>query len=330
MPEGRGAARRGLLGVLIGLAAAFAFGTGGVVVKPLFLAGWTPGAAVVGRLVIAAVVLAAPALLAVRGDLRPLWRARWVVLVYALLAVAGVQVAFYAALERIPVSIALLIEYLAPVVLLLVAWARTRRMPHRVVLLGAALALAGLVLVIGPTGSGALDPLGLLLAGIAMLGVAIFYAVGDKAAGVPPVTLAWAGFVIGAIVLGVVGATGLLPLHAEFGEVDFLGGRAPWWTPLLVVGIVSTAFAYAAGVTAITLLGSRVASFLGLAEVVFAGVVGWILLGEAIPPLGLIGAALILGGIVLVRLEPGTPAPLPEPIPTTAPIDLPGAEPPTR
>jgi len=272
------AMRRSILGVTLGLAAALAFGAGGTIIKPLFAEDWTPGAAVFARLTIAAVVLAVPALLAIRGNFRSLWRARWIVLAYAALAVAGVQLAFYASLQRIPVSIALLIEYLAPVALLLLAWARSRRMPHRLVLIGAAIALVGLVLVIGPAGSGALDPVGVILAGVAMVGVAFYYVVGDRAAGVPPVTLAWTGFVIGALILGAAGLIGVLPMHATFGEVDFFGGRAPWWVPLVVVGVVSTAFAYVAGITAITLLGTRVASFLGLSEVFFAGIVGGIVL----------------------------------------------------
>jgi len=320
-------ARRSILGIVIGLAAGLAFGAGGVIVKPLFVEGWSPGAAVFGRLVVAAIALAIPALLAVRFELRPLLRAWRLVLAYAVLAVAGVQLAFYAAIERIPVSIGLLVEYLAPVALLLLAWGRTRRMPHRIVLLGAALAIGGLVLVIGPSGTGDLDPIGVGLAGIAMIGVAFYYIVGDRApAGVPPVTLAWAGFVIGALALGLAGLVGVLPMRASFGEVTFLGMQTPWWVPLVTVGVVSTAFAYVAGITAITLLGARLASFLGLSEVVFAGVVGWIVLGEAIGAVGLLGAALILVGIVLVRLEPSAAdaAPLPEPVTAPLPIVLPG------
>ncbi len=316
--------RRGALGVVMGLAAGLAFGAGGTIVKPLFAEGWSPGAAVFGRLLVAAAVLAIPALVAVRFDLRPLLRGWRTVLAYAVLAVAGVQLAFYASIERIPVSIALLIEYLAPVALLLLAWTRTRRMPHRLVLVGAALAVGGLVLVIDPTGSGGLDPIGLLLAAVAMIGVAFYYVVGDRAPeGVPPVTLAWSGFVIGALALGLAGLVGVLPMHATFGEVDFFGMRSAWWVPLLTVGVVSTAFAYVAGITSITLLGTRFASFLGLSEVVFAGVVGWIVLGEAIAPLGLVGAVLILGGIVLVRLEPAAAPSAPEPLPGPADADEP-------
>lgn len=294
---------RGLVGIALGLGAGLAFGAGGVFVKPLLESGWSPGAAVLARISIAAVLLAVPGLIALRFDLRPLWRARWTVLLYGLVAVAGVQFAFYASLERIPVSTTLLIEYLAPIALVLFAWLRTRRMPQLIVLGGSVLAIAGLVLVIGP-GGGDLDPLGLIFAGIAMIGVCVYYAIGESAADqLPPVALIAAGFVVGAIALAIAGAVGLMPMEGTFTDVPFLGGTAPWWVLLLTVGALSTAFAYLAGVAAIRMLGARLSSFLGLSEVVFAGIVGWILLGEALGPLQILGGALILGGIVLVRLE---------------------------
>ena len=318
-------ASRGLIGIALGLAAGLAFGAGGVFVKPLLESGWSPGAAVLARITVAALLLAVPGLIALRFDLRPLWRARWTVLVYGLVAVAGVQFAFYASLERIPVSTTLLIEYLAPIALVLFAWVRTRRMPQRIVLAGSVLAIAGLVLVIGP-GGGSLDPLGLLFAAVAMIGVCVYYAIGERAAEqLPPVALIAAGFVVGAIALALTGLVGLLPMEATFTDVPFLGGTAPWWVPLLTVGAFSTAFAYVAGLAAITMLGSRLAAFLGLSEVVFAGIVGWILIGEALGPLQILGGLLILGGIVCVRME--RPAPEPagvavelggEPVPTTS------------
>jgi drug/metabolite transporter (DMT)-like permease len=244
-----------------------------------------------------------PASEVLRFDLRPLWRARWTVLLYGLVAVASVQVAFYASLERIPVSMTLLIEYLAPIALVLFAWVRTRRMPQVIVLGGSVLAIVGLVLVIGP-GGGDLDALGLVFAAIAMIGVCVYYAIGERATEqLPPVALIAAGFVVGAIALGLAGLVGVLPMRVALIDVAFLGGTAPWWAPLVTVGAVSTAFAYTAGVAAIRLLGARLSSFLGLSEVVFAGIVGWILLGEALGALQILGGVLILGGIVFVRLE---------------------------
>lgn len=329
-------ASRGIIGIALGLAAGLAFGAGGVFVKPLLEAGWSPGTAVLARISIAAALLVVPALIALRFDLRPLWRARWTILLYGLVAVAGVQVAFYASIERIPVSMTLLIEYLAPIALVLFAWVRTRRMPQLIVIGGSVLAMAGLVLVIGP-GGGELDTLGLILAAIAMIGVCVYYAVGERATEqLPPVALLAAGFVVGAIALGIGGLIGILPMEATFAEVGFLGGSAPWWVPLLTVGAVSTAFAYTAGVAAIRMLGSRLSSFLGLSEVVFAAIIGWILLGEALGALQILGGVFILGGIVLVKMERGEPtaasvaldvdlAPVPNGTPVDPPADPPRA-----
>lgn len=294
---------RGMAGIGLGLASGLAFGAGGAIVKPLLEAGWTPGAAVFARISVAAIVLVLPALWALRFDLRPLWRARWTVLAYALIAIAGTQVAFYASIATIPVSTALLIEYLAPVALVLAAWVRRRHAPQLVVIAGSVLAVAGLVLVIGP-GGGALDPVGLLYAGIAMLGVCVYYVMGERAdASLPPIALAGSGFVIGALALGLLGITGIVPFAAVFTEVGYFGATAPWWIPVLTVGVVSTAFAYVAGISAIRMLGTRLASFLGLSEVVFAAVVAWAVLGEDIGPLQALGGLGILAGIVLVRLE---------------------------
>ena len=329
--------RRSLTGILLGLTAAIAFGAGGVIVKPLLESGWTPAAAVIARVSITAVVLLIPGLLALRVhgaerlriDLRPLWRAKWTVLVYATLAVAGVQVAFYTAIQRIPVATTLLIEYLAPVALVVLAWVRTRHRPAGIVLIGSVVAIGGLVLVVGP-GGGNLDPVGVGIAGIAMIGVAAYYLMGDRPE-LPPMALIAAGFVVGAIELWIIAPTGLLPVAATFGEVPFLGGSSPWWVPTIAVALFSTAVAYVAGIAAIGRLGSRLSSFLGLTEVLFAGVFGWLLLGEALGPIQIVGGVLVLAGIVLIRLEKPAPDLVdPMPIadlgiagaPITAPIDL--------
>jgi len=318
-------------GIFVGLLAAFAFGAGGVVVKYLLDGGWTPVAAVIARVTITAVVLLVPGLIALKGDLRPLWRARWTVLIYGTLAVAGVQVAFYSAIQTIPVATTLLIEYLAPVALVALAWVRTRRRPASIVLLGALVAVIGLVLVVGP-GGGSLDPVGLVLAGLAMVGVATYYLLGDPPEGLPPLALIAAGFVIGAAELWILAPTGLLPVAATFGDLPFIWGPAPWWVPVLIVALGATALAYVAGVAAITRLGSRLASFLGLTEVLFAAVIGWMLLGQALSTVQIVGGVLILGGIVLIRLEkPVEPPRDVVPVgdlgaagaPITAPISLP-------
>lgn len=298
------------LGLLIALLAAATFGMSGAFVKPLLESGWSPVAAVTVRAAVGGIVLLPFALASVRGRWDAVWRGRWRLLGMALLGVAGTQVLYFAAIQRIPVSTGILIEYLAPVLLVAVAWARSRRAPHAVVLAGSAVAVVGLVLVVSPGGAGALDPFGLLLAVIAMVGCAAFYVIAARPSdGLPPVALASGGLLIGALALAVVGATGLLPVTVSFADVDLFGRPTAWWVPIAVVGVLATAVAYASSITATELLGSRLASFVGLLEVVAATLYAWLLLGERLSLLQLLGGLLILAGIALVRADP-TPAPV--------------------
>ncbi|MET3566770.1 drug/metabolite transporter (DMT)-like permease [Leifsonia sp. 563] len=297
------------LGLLIAVLSAATFGMSGAFIKPLLESGWSPVAAVTARALIGGVVLLPFALIAVRGRWAAVWRGRWRLLGMALVGVAGTQVLYFAAIQRIPVSTGILVEYLAPVLLVVAVWMRTRRAPRVVVLAGSVLAIGGLVLVVSPGGSGALDPLGLVLAVLAMGGCAAFYVIAARPSdGLPPVALASGGLLIGAIALGAVGATGVLPVTVSFADVPLFGQSVAWWVPLAVVGVFATAVAYAASITATELLGSRLASFTGLLEVVAATLYAWLLLGEQLGLLQLLGGLLILGGIALVRADRSDPA----------------------
>ncbi|WP_374947822.1 DMT family transporter [Agreia sp.] len=292
------------LGLVIAVIAAATFGSSGALIKPVLEAGWSPAAAVTVRALVGGIVLAPVAIVALRGRWSTLWRSRGRVLAMALIGVAATQLLYFAAIQRIPVGTAVLIEYMAPLLLVAFAWASTRRMPKAVVLIGSVVALVGLVLVVSPGGSASFDVLGLTFALAAMIGCAVYYVVAAQPSdGLPPVALAAAGLVVGGIVLGAVGLTGLVPFTATFGEVAMFGGLAPWWMPLLIVGIVSTAIAYATGITASEMLGSRLASFVGLLEVVAATFYAWLLLGERLTIPQMLGGALILVGIGFVRSE---------------------------
>jgi len=301
-------------GLVVAVVAAATFGSSGALVKPLLEAGWSPAAAVTVRALIGGVALSPVAMVMLRGRWSALWRSRGRVLAMALIGVAGTQLLYFAAIQRIPVGTGILIEYMAPLLLVAFAWARTRRMPKAVVLIGSVVAMVGLVMVVSPGGSASFDALGLFFALAAMVGCAIYYLVAAQPSdGLPPVALAAAGLVIGGVALGAVGLTGIVPFTATFGDVALFGGTAPWWIPLVIVGIVSTAIAYATSITASEMLGSRLASFVGLLEVVAATFYAWLLLGEQLTIPQLLGGVLILVGIGFVRSEKTEP-PLDAPI----------------
>ena len=291
-------------GLVFALIAAATFGTSGALIKPLLEAGWSPAAAVTVRVLTGGVVLAPFALLTLRGRWDAVWRGRWRILGMAAVGVAGTQLVYFAAIQRIPVGTGILIEYMAPLLLVAVAWIRTRHAPKAVVLVGSVIALAGLVLVVSPGGSGSFDTLGLMFALLAMVGCAGFYVISARPGdGLPPIALAAAGLLIGGILLGVAGLVGLVPFTASSADVSMFGNDVAWWVPLVAVGVISTAVAYATSITASGMLGSRVASFAGLLEVVAATFYAWLLLGERLTIPQLLGGALILAGIVFVRSE---------------------------
>jgi drug/metabolite transporter (DMT)-like permease len=271
-------------------------------IKPLLEAGWSPAAAVTARVLIGGLVLVPIALISLRGRWSALWRARRRVALMALIGVAATQFFYFAAIRTIPVATALLIELLAPLLLVGLTWTMTRRVPRPLVLLGSAFAVGGLVLVIGPGAIQAVDPLGLVFAFLAMVGCAVYFLVAARPSdGLPPVAFAAAGLVLGGLILGTVGITGLLPFAATYGDVQLAGADVPWWFPLLAVAVISTALAYVAGITSAEVLGSRLASFAALLEVIFAALFAWLLLGEQLMPLQIVGGVLILGGIAAVR-----------------------------
>jgi len=309
-------------GLVVAIIASLSFGTSGAFIKPLLEAGWSPSAAVTARVLVGGLVLLPVALVSLRGSWPALWRARWRVLAMALAGVASTQFFYFAAIQTIPVATAALIELLAPLLLVGVVWATTRRIPHALVLVGSLFAVGGLVLVVGPGAIRAVDPIGLAFAACAMVGCAIYFVIAARPSdGLPPVGFAASGLVLGGLVLGVLGLTGVLPLAATFGAVPLAGNALPWWVPLVIVAVVSTALAYVAGITSAEALGSRLASFVSLLEVVFAALFAWLLLGEQLTPLQLLGGALILGGIAAVRAS-GSDAAVPAALDPLIPVPV--------
>ena len=301
-----------LTGLAIAVVAAMAFGMSGPFVKPLLEAGWSPAAAVTVRALVGGLVLLPFAIVALRGRWSAVWRARSRILAIGLVGVAATQLAYFAAIERIPVGTGILIEFMAPLLLVLVVWVRSRRAPKLVVLAGSVFALIGLGLVVSPSGESSLDLLGLAFAAAAMVGCAVYFVAAAKDDGLPTVAVASISLILGGVVLGLVGLTGVIPFHGSVEPVILFGGAVAWWIPMLIVGVIATAVAYAVSIKASQLLGSRLASFAGLLEVVAATFFAWLLLGEQLTILQLAGGVLILIGIGFVRSEK-TDADLPAP-----------------
>jgi len=309
-------ATRTRVGLLFAVASAASFGMSGALARGLLDAGWTPGAVVLVRIALGALVLTPFGLRALRGRGQAVRRNLPVIVLYGLLAVAGAQFCYYSAVQYMQVGPAILIEYAAPAAVVVWMWLRHGHRPGPVTLLGAALAALGLMLVLDILGGTSISATGVLWALGAMVGCAVYFIVNaDDTTGLPPMGLAWTGLIAGGVFLGALGALGLLPLAVAGGDVALAGTSVPWWVPLGLLGVVSAAVAYGTGVAAGRRLGSRLSSFVGLLEVVASVGFAWLLLGELPGLVQLVGGVLILAGVVAVKLGE---EPVGEPLPTTS------------
>lgn len=291
-------------GTMIALVSAATFGLSGPTAKSLLEAGWSPLAVVLLRIGGASIVLALPVAYLLRRQ-RRIQREGWrTVILFGVIAIAGVQLGFFNAVQTLSVGVAMLLEYLAPVMLLCWAWWRTGRRPATPSLVGAGVALAGLALVIDLTGGISIDPVGAAWGLFAAVCLACYFALSARAGDlVHPVVMAGGGCAVGALAIAVVGAVGILPLSASTGSPLYAGMHTSWLVPAAVLILVSTVAAYLTGIAAVMSLGTRVASFVGLTEVLFAVLFAWLLLAELPTTQQLLGGVLVGAGIILVRRD---------------------------
>jgi drug/metabolite transporter (DMT)-like permease len=290
-------------GLVLAVASALAFSSSGPFIKPLLEAGWSLGAALLVRMGVAGLVLSPALFLAMRRQPAFLRRHWMLILGFGLMPVLGCQLFFFSAMQRMPVAVALLIQYLAPVMLVAFVWLRTRKAPSALVLWGSAVAIAGLVLVVDISGA-SFDLIGTLFALGAAVCVCAYFVISERAGeDLPPLALAAGGLLTGGIIMAILCVTGIMPFAAPPVSVVLAGAEVPWFVPLIWVAAIATTLGYAFGVMAVPRIGSRVASFVGLSEVLFALGFAWLFLAEVPAPIQFAGGALILVGVVLVRLD---------------------------
>jgi drug/metabolite transporter (DMT)-like permease len=290
-------------GLGFALLSATSFGASGALARELLDAGWSAGAIVLIRVGIAALVVLPFGLVSLRGRWRLVGRNAGLITLYGVLAVAGAQFCYFSAVQHMQVGPALLIEYTAPAAVVVWLWLRRGQRPGAVTLVGAGLAALGLVLVLDLLSSADVSIAGVLWGLAAMVGAATYFVISaDEDNGLPPMVLASGGLVVAAFALAALGLVGLLPMHASAASVTYADTTVSWWVPLLVLGVVTAAVPYTSGISAGRRLGSRLASFVALTEVLAGVVFAWLLLGELPRSVQLVGGLLILAGVVFVKL----------------------------
>jgi drug/metabolite transporter (DMT)-like permease len=290
--------------VLLG---ALLFAAGGNVVKALFRLGYSPLVlaqmriwwAFIGLLV--SLLVIRPALLRVgRRELPAL-------AIFGGIGLAGVQLSYYLTIARINIAVALLVEYLGLVVV--TAFERYHRRQAVGTRIWGALAL---VLVGAFFAVGAYRPslfsvnLPGVMLGLVSAGFFAFYLL--RASTLAQRLDTWTMLLFG------FGAGSLL-----WAGFDIVTGTAPpadWrmWAVMALLGLVGTLLPHGLFLMALRTIRPSSAGIVATAEPVFAGVIAYLAFGDRLEPLQLLGAAIIIAGIVIVQTGTG------EPVLATAPL----------
>jgi drug/metabolite transporter (DMT)-like permease len=293
---------RARAGLVFAILAAASFGLSGALASGLLDSGWSPAALVLVRIGVGALALSGPAVMALRGRWHVLRANAGFLLGFGLVAVAGCQFSYFNAVERLPVAIAILVEYAAPVAVVCWLWARHHQAPSRLTMTGAAVAIAGLLLVLDVFSVGSVDGIGVLWALGGMVGCAFFFVVSaGEDNGLPPIVLAAGGLLVGSVALALAGALGLVDMSASTADATYNGTAVSWVLPVVALGVVTAAVSYVTGILASRALGARLASFVALLEVLFSVIFAWLLLGQLPGVIQLLGGVLLLGGVIVVR-----------------------------
>lgn len=286
-------------GILIILLAAILWGTVGVTTRAIFTLSETTALTVAFlRLALALPVLAASAA-AVLGRRGFSASPRHLLLMAGIGSMLAVyQLCYFGAIQRVGVAVATLVTLCAaPVIVALISTTFLGERPTRKLVLAASLAIVGTMLLISPAEDavpGDDTMFGLVLALGSATGYALV-AIASRAIAraAHPLTSMTVGFGVGSLAL--------LPALLLEGVNFSFSPEA--WVLLLYLGIVPSAVAYVLFTIGMRTTVATVASLVTLIEPLTAAALAWLLFGEELGQLALVGAALLLGAVFLLTLE---------------------------
>lgn len=285
------------------VAAAFCWGISAIFAKGAFERGISPEQMAEARVMVAVVPLLAWLALRRRDLLRPPRRALPYLVAFGA-AVVAVNFSYYVAIDRLEVGVAISLQYTAPVLVLALAALTSRRAPSWLVWAAGILTLVGAILVSGAyAGFARIDPVG-VAAGFAAALTFAGYLLSAEAAGrrgAHPASSLLIGFVVAIVIWGVL---------------------QPWWNwpwarlsdpeiglRVLAVGIVGTLVPFLLAVAAVRVISTPLAAIAATTEPVFASALAWVLLGQHLAPVQLLGGACVIAGVTAANLRRRATAP---------------------
>lgn len=308
-------ARRGYVLVLAG---AVLFGLNGGISRIAMRGGIDPLPFTSARITGAAIVLALLAALWRPAVLRPP-RGRSLLLIagLGLVGVAALQLTYNVAINRLPLGVALLLEYLAPV--LVVLWVRVVRREdvHRRMWGAVACAVGGLALVAQVWGDLRLDGLGVTMGLLAAVSFATYFLLGEHNVGTqdPLHVILWS-FVMAAVLMNLVSPSWRLgDLTRDVSALERLDHLSvPLWLPLVWVIVLGTVTPFFLQLVALQHLPATQVTMVATLEPVLAVLLGWAWFAESLSGVQLVGVGVVMAGIVLAQsARRSAPADLPTP-----------------
>ena len=227
----------------------------------------------------------------------------WLIL-FGLVGFAGVNTFYFLSIHRLKVSIALLIEFTSPVwIALYLRFVRKIRVSS-LMWWGLGVSILGLVLLAQVWQGMILDGLGVLFAFIDALAMCTYFLVGERLTKKHPteVMLVW-GMGISSLFFVIIQPLWSFPFKKLGNSVPLEGTLShysvPAWSLVLFIILGGMVIPYLLVIAGLKGLSASISSVIGMLEPVFAGIVAWILLNEALNAVQLLGAAVILTGIFL-------------------------------
>ncbi len=298
--------RRPLLGYGMVTAAALLFALNGTVSKVVLSSGIGSLELTQVRATGALVGFAALLALVARPSLRVTRRELPFLVLFGIAGVAMVQWLYFVSIARLPIGAALLIQYLAPILIALWAWAVLHERVRRRIWAALVLALAGLSLVVEVWSGISLDGLGIAAALAAAVAYAVYVLMAEQAVGRrEPASLLCYGFGFAALFWALVQPLWRFPAARLDDDVSLLGRladhSAPVWSLLLFVVVVGTMVTFLLVTAALRHISATRVAIIAMLEPVAAALVAYAWLGESFGAQQLAGGAIVLAGIVLAQ-----------------------------
>jgi drug/metabolite transporter (DMT)-like permease len=245
------------------------------------------------------IALAAPA------RLRPGRHELAALVLYGLFGFAIVQWLYFIAIDRLPLGIALLLEFTAPVLIAL--WARFvwHEQIRKRVWAALALVVLGLVLVAQVWHGGTLDSAGVLAGLLAAVALAFFYLQGERLAGRrDPLSVVCLALGAASLFWAIVQPWWSFPFDTLTVDAALPGGvldTAPVWVLVLWTVVLGTIVPFALSIAALRHLPATTVGVVATFEPVAGAVVAWAWLGESLIAVQILGGLVVLAGIVLAE-----------------------------